>query len=109
MINLREELIDILNGVLCVEDITSSEEVADHLIESGVTIEEWISVTERLPSEEDLERSPFHTFLVISSGEVKEAVYNDLGKYFAKHCGRLYGVTHWKPMPEPPIKQEESK
>lgn len=123
MDKIREQLIEILNDVqrhgagyteherygIRLDDEVWNEEVADHLISKGVTIERWIPVTERLPSEEELERSPFYTFLVISSGEVKEAVYNDFGKYFSKRCGRLYGVTHWKPMPKPPIKQEESK
>ena len=62
---------------------------------------EWISVEERLPSKEDLERSQFHSFLVANEfGEVREAVFT--GKYFAKLGSRLSGVTHWMPLPEPP-------
>lgn len=61
----------------------------------------WISVEERLPSSEDLERSQFHNFLVANEfGEVREAVFT--GKYFAKLGSRLSGVTHWMPLPEPP-------
>ena len=62
---------------------------------------EWISVEERLPSSEDLERSQFHNFLVANEfGEVREAVFT--GKYFAKLGSRLSGVTHWMLLPEPP-------
>ena len=62
---------------------------------------EWISVDERLPSSEDLERSQFHNFLVANEfGEVREAVFT--GKYFAKLGSRLSGITHWMPLPEPP-------
>lgn len=62
---------------------------------------EWISVEERLPSSEDLERSQFHNFLVANEfGEVREAVFT--GKYFTKLGSRLNGVTHWMPLPEPP-------
>lgn len=63
---------------------------------------DWISVEERWPSSEDLERSQFHNFLVANEfGEVREAVFT--GKYFAKLGSRLSGVTHWMPLPEPPV------
>ena len=76
-------------------------ELVDYLIENGVTVQEWISVEDRLPSSEDLERSQFHNFLVANEfGEVREAVFT--GKYFAKLGSRLSGVTHWMPLPEPP-------
>ena len=62
----------------------------------------WISVEERLPSSEDLERSQFHNFLVANEfGEVREAAFT--GEYFAKLGSRLSGVTHWMPLPEPPV------
>ena len=35
---MREKLIELLNGVLTMEDVTSSEEVADHLLANGVTV-----------------------------------------------------------------------
>lgn len=62
----------------------------------------WVPVDERLPNDEELANSPFYTFLVASSGEVKEAVYNTHGKYFSKN-GRLWGVTHWSCMPSAPV------
>lgn len=37
-LRMRERLIELLNGVLTPEDVTSSEEVADHLIANGVTV-----------------------------------------------------------------------
>ena len=78
-------------------------ELVDYLIENGVTVQEWISVEDRLPSSEDLERSQFHNFLVANEfGEVREAVFT--GKYFAELGSRLSGVTHWMPRPEPPKK-----
>ena len=47
--DVREKLVELLNGVLTTEDVTSSEEVACHLIAHGVTVQEcghWISLTE---------------------------------------------------------------
>ena len=62
---------------------------------------EWISVEDRLPSKEELERSQFHNFLTANEfGEVREAVFT--GEYFAKLGSCLSGVTHWMPLPEPP-------
>ena len=84
--------------------------LAKYLVEHGVTIQDatdtnvgdkWVSVDERLPNEEELERSPYQVFLVCVSGEVRSAIYNDIGEYFAKNR-RLYGVTHWRELPEPP-------
>lgn len=37
-IRMRANLIELLNGVLTTEDVTSSEEVADHLIANCVTV-----------------------------------------------------------------------
>ena len=36
--DVREKLAELLNGVLTTEDVTSSEEVACHLIAHGVTV-----------------------------------------------------------------------
>jgi hypothetical protein len=38
--DVREKLVELLNGVLTTEDVTSSEQVADHLIANGVTVQE---------------------------------------------------------------------
>ena len=38
--DVREKLVELLNGVFTIEDITSSEQVADHLIANGVTMQE---------------------------------------------------------------------
>lgn len=97
---MRERLIEFLSGksIDTTEDV---EAVADFLITHGVAVQEWISVEDRLPSREDLERSQFHNFLVVNEfGEIREAVFT--GKYFAKLGSRLSGVTHWMPLPEPP-------
>ena len=45
--DVREKLVELLNGVLTIEDVTSSEQVADHLIAHGVTVQDFA-----LPEEE---------------------------------------------------------
>lgn len=77
---------------------------ADHLIANGVTVQEWISVKDRLPE-------PKHEFdarnwylVALSNGVVKELAYE-----FHNHSVFGYGwrktaypVTHWMELPKPP-------
>lgn len=71
------------------------EIIADHLIAHGVTVQEWISVKDRLPE-------PFEEVLV----------YDHTGKsincaYMTRHhewVGAIMShvVTHWMPLTQPP-------
>ena len=73
---------------------------ADHLIANGVTVQEWISVDERLPEEK-----------VNCIVHYKHA-YCDNDDYWAigicfydgEKCQMdwSYKVTHWMPLPQPP-------
>ena len=47
MPNTREKLIELLSQVQYLGGL--EEKVADYLIDNGVTVQEWIPVTERLP------------------------------------------------------------
>ena len=98
METVKEKLVRILDDYW--EVTMTVEDVADVLIGNGVTMQEWVSVDERSPNEEELELSPFHLFVVCCNGEVYDAVYT--GAYFARRGMRLYGVTHWMPLPQPP-------
>lgn len=76
---------------------------ADHLIANGVTINQWIPVTERLPKNTN-------DVLAIVLGDGCQQVL--VGWYFAKYDKwRIYPpctgrdpwiVTHWMPLPKPP-------
>ena len=63
--------------------------IADHLISNGVTVQEWISVKDRLPD--------VGKFVLI---------YNEInGVLLDYHDGATFGyydVTHWMPLPQPP-------
>ena len=86
--------------------VPCADEIAQYMYDTIKSKSEWISVDDRLPSSEGLERSQFHNFLVANEfGEVREAVFT--GKYFAKLGSRLSGVTHWMPLPEPPKGAEQ--
>ena len=48
--DVREKLIEILRKPIFPHELVDpTEAVADYLLDSGVTVQEWISVTERLP------------------------------------------------------------
>ena len=47
--DVREKLVELLKTLPTRNGYTDLEDIADHLIANGVTVQEWISVTERLP------------------------------------------------------------
>ena len=87
--------------------------IADHLIANGVTIQQWIPVTERLPDElpqkccawSEMVR-PSVDVLVKMKGtkELYTAWYSYAHKEWTdvREEHSFTGVTHWMPLPEPP-------
>lgn len=73
--------------------------IADHLINNGVTVQEWISVDERLPENfisvlgymTDAEEFP----------PVREC-YTVGNAFFFPTLRDVHPVSHWCEMPEPP-------
>ena len=73
---------------------------ADHLIANGVTVQEWISVKDRLPEE------------TINCIVHYQHAYCDNDDYWAIgfccydgekfQLDPAYKVTHWMPLPQPP-------
>ena len=97
----REKLIEILRKPIFPHElVVPIEAVADYLLDSGVTVQEWISVTERLPEkgEEVLvfdTRENWTGFAWLRPDETWTA----LGFDFPFDLGE---VTHWMPLPQPP-------
>ena len=99
--DVREKLIEILRKPIFPHELADPiEAVADYLLDSGVTVQEWISVTERLP-EKGQEVLVFDTrenwtgFAWLRPDETWTA----LGFDFPLDLGE---VTHWMPMTPPP-------
>ena len=119
--DVREKLVELIESARYWGSNTS-EEIADHLISNGVTVQEWIPVKDRLPE------YPGH-YLVCTSinywhggcmdinenhkyhpngtpvgydGSTMSVLdcYYDVAGHWNRVCDSH--VTHWMPIPEPP-------
>ena len=83
----------------------SFEDVADHLIRNGVTVQEWIPVTDRLPEEGEYVLCVLKGFNYGGKIQVCKFVPADKFKdkpYFEHFRNGFPSVTHWMPLPHPP-------
>ena len=106
--NVREKLVELQLQADIADNISENgtqhrEFIADLMIANGVTVQEWISVDDRLPE-------PFVSVLAcIPSEEPLPTVHES---YIADHSAwvciltaeryKTGEVTHWMPMPKPP-------
>lgn len=128
--DIREKLVDLLephmSGLACEYESGSCEltscrscnarNIADHLISNGVTVQEWISVKDRLPEVVSTHKGHRGTVkksirvlcvCVQKSGKtmVKEGYcewYNDYPEPRWQIPGTIDKVTHWQYLPQPP-------
>ena len=93
--DVREKLVELLINSPHLDTISDCtfEQGADWLIRNGVTVQEWISVKERLPK-------PFESVLVFRDGKIS-IDYNEGNGWFAYDFNGKR-VTHWMPLPLAP-------
>ena len=110
--DVKEKLVEILGNIylpiMAGPDVIGEyriphklkEEIADHLISNGVTVQEWISVDDMLPEEK-----------VNCIVHYRHAYCDDDGYFAIGFCfydgtkfqfDSAYKVTHWMPLPQPP-------
>ena len=99
--DVREKLIEILSKPIFPHELVDpTEAVADYLLDSGVTVQEWISVEDKLPEE-----------AVNCIVHYRHAYCDNDGYWAIGMCfydgekfqlNPLYKVTHWMPIPQPP-------
>ena len=111
--DVREKLVELLKTNACPSPFMCDQackyygygdcfpdRYADHLISNGVTVQEWISVKDRLPEEK-----------VNCIVHYKHAYCDNDGYWAIGICfydgekfqlNSAYKVTHWMPLPEPP-------
>ena len=103
--DVREKLIELLKQIKYV----SVENAANILIDNGVTVQEWISVKDKLP--------PYnHDVLVYRPNMAMKFLVDNYEGYYgedddewyegwAKHGTDIQGkpvITHWAYLPQPP-------
>lgn len=74
--------------------------LADHLLANGVVVREWIPVTERLPEK--------NTAVIAATdiGIVFQCLYAYDGWDLWE--GNEVNITHWMPLPAPPMRKGEN-
>ena len=96
--DVREKLVELIESARYWGSGTS-EEIADHLIRNGVTVQEWISVNDRLPQN-------FVSVLgyMTDAGEFPQVreCYTVGNAFFFPALGDVHPVSHWCEMPQPP-------
>ena len=92
--DVREKLVELLKQIKYV----SVENAANILIDNGVTVQEWISVTERLP-----ESGKESVLIALRWGGVDIGLCED-GRWRSEFVNEYEDgeVTHWMPLPKPP-------
>lgn len=113
--DVKEKLVELLDRFV-YDDWYSNGEIAEKLIANGVTVQEWISVDDRLPIEEAKAHEQewpgeYCEFLVmIEKGSLPTTLYYDLeeNEWFRINTAlerETYEVTHWMPLPQPPYRR----
>ena len=96
--DVREKLVEILEEPC--GGLYPAYELADYLLDNGVTVQEWISVKERLPQEK------VNCIVHYKHAYCDNDDYWAIGMCFYDgekfRADPAYKVTHWMPMPQPP-------
>ena len=101
--DVKEKLIEILEEPC--GGLYPAYELADYLLDNGVTMQEWISVKNKVP--EDSGR-----YLVVTRNKHDGSTSIAITAYIKCKIGEwwsndyVYIVTHWMPLPKMPKKEE---
>ena len=98
--DVREKLVELLDIIIQPGQKTLGD-IADYLISNGVTVQEWISVEDRLPEAGGYvvciaKRNPFSRLMPMVAKIEKNGWVNPITEQYISE------VTHWMPMPNPP-------
>lgn len=107
--NVREKLVELINDCRAMEGYGMDlvERQADHLISHGVTVQEWISVKDRLPDLIPCNVGTAYSEAVIawtSGRKAMIAVWDGIDWIAPFDYWEAWGeeITHWMPLPELP-------
>ena len=123
--NVREKLVEIMEDLGCNDEYCKDcefcndidgcvhrrkEIIADRLIANGVTLQEWISVKDRLPDNKEhdcvlaqvvADNGYMHIPKVMEYRQLRNDWFEETYGWLSEHNG-LFSVTHWMPLPERP-------
>ena len=91
--DVREKLVELLAPTSI--NFEKAVYLADYLIANGVTVQEWISVKDRLPEQNK------DVLVYTITHDVRKAHCYGERSWFG-HDGIWRCVTHWMPLPQPP-------
>ena len=93
--DVREKLIDLILDAKRTDPETGrfTEYLADYLVSNDVTVQEWISVDDRLPEPKE------NAICINRYGSMMIGVYTEWGWMFPCYFEE---PTHWMPIPQPP-------
>ena len=90
--DVREKLVELLDRFV-YDDWYGNDEIVDKLIANGVTVQEWISVKDRLPDWRDGKVLVFTKY----GFSICERTVNN--RWRGQHAN---WITHWAYLPKPP-------
>ena len=109
MKDVREKLVELLDdmqrsGTGYFGSVIENKKIADHLIRHGVTVQDWVSVEDRLP---EYSNDGFADAVLVTDGFVQHMAYFVGGEWRFAESGEIkepmwYRITHWMPLPELP-------
>ena len=103
--DVRKKLEELLNNSFAEQyekrGLLTAPHTATDLIAHGVTVQEWISVKDRLPENDQwvlcfMKDKSFGTLRVFQWNYI-DWQWNDGNKWYDEN-----DVTHWMPLPQPP-------
>ena len=123
--DVKEKLVEIMEDLGCNNEYCKDcefcndidgcvhrqkEIIADRLIANGVTVQEWISVKDRLPDNKEHDwvlaqvvedNGYMHIPKVMEYRQLRNDWFEETYGWLSEHNG-LFSVTHWMPLPNPP-------
>ena len=104
--DVREKLVELLDdmqrsGTGYFGSAIENKKIADYLIRHGVTVQEWISVDDRVPEDGGYvvciaKRNPFSRFMPMVARIEKNGWVNPITDQYISE------VTNWMPIQQPP-------
>ena len=100
IMDTKEKLVELLDRFV-YDDWYGNDDIAEKLISNGVTVQEWVPVTEKLPEDSGY-------YLVVHRNKYNGSISIAFEMYIKCKIGEwwendyAYDVTHWMPLPEMP-------